>query len=342
MRYLHIDNVEPGQYLGKTIYSANGAVLLNEGVQLTVYMISTLRRIGVTMIYIRDKLLEDVTIENVVSDETKQAVMRKMGETFDTVLSGKEFSSKQLGSTVDNLIEEIMRNRDVLVQLTDIISEDNAMYIHAVNVCMMSVIVGLNLKFNANQLKELALGALLHDIGKIGLEEEDKADKRKMHTWRGFEYLKNKREYSLLIAHVAFQHHEHVDGSGTPRNLIGDQIHIYAKIVAIANLFDNLVSGTAGRKRMPPHEACEYMMSLSGTELDPAVLAEFFRIVSIYPTGTSVKLTTKEIGVIVGQHRGLPGRPIVRVIKSSPDDEVDIKEVDLAFQTTVFIDSIVN
>ncbi len=341
MRYVHLDNVEPGQYLGRTIYSASGAVLLNEGVQLTVYMISQLRRIGVTMIYIRDALFEDVVIENAVTDETKRAVMKRMGETFELVRSGKDFNTKQMSMTVDTMLEDLLRNRDVLVQLNDIVTEDNSLYIHAVNVCMMSVLVGINLGFNSTQCKEIALGALLHDIGKVGLDAEELSDKRKSHVWKGFELLKNKREYSLLIAHVAFQHHEHVDGSGHPRKLFGDQIHIYAKIVAIANLYDNLVYGRSGHERMPPHEACEYMMTLAGTKLDKDILVQFLKIVSIYPTGSSVRLSNREIGVIVGQHRGLPGRPVIRVVsKQSPDDDIQVKEIDLAVQTTVFIESV--
>jgi HD-GYP domain-containing protein (c-di-GMP phosphodiesterase class II) len=341
MKYVHVDTVEPGQYLGKTIFSGNGAILLSEGVQLTVYMINTLKRIGVTMVYIKDPALEDVEIVDVVSEETKRAVMQKMGETFASIRSGKELSSRALSLSIDTLLDEIMRNQDVLIQLTDIRTKDNEMYVHAVNVCMMSVMIGLNLGLTQTQLKELAIGALLHDIGKLELTADDESsDPKRHHTWRGFEVLKNKREYSLLIAHVAFQHHEQPDGEGVPRKLDGEQIHLYAKIVAAANMYDNLLSDPATGKRLLPHEATERMMAMSGTKLDRDVLIQFLKTVSIYPTGASVRLSTRETGVVVGQHRGLPSRPVVRIVKQDTDGQLEVKEVDLAKMNTVFIEAV--
>jgi HD-GYP domain-containing protein (c-di-GMP phosphodiesterase class II) len=205
----------------------------------------------------------------------------------------------------------------------------------------MAILMGINLGLNQTQLKELAIGALLHDIGKIELITDDTSeDVKRHHTWRGFEVLKNKREYSLLIAHAAFQHHEQPDGEGLPRKLTGDQIHLYAKIVAVANQYDNLLFDLSLGRRMLPHEATEHMMALSGTKLDHDVLIQFLKTVSVYPTGSSVRLSTKETGVVVGQHRGLPSRPIVRVAKQDADGELEIKEVDLAKQTTVFIEAV--
>lgn len=340
MKYTDIEAVEPGQYLGKTIFSSNGAVLLSAGVQLTVYMITTLKRIGVTMIYTKDPNFEDVVIDEVVSEESKRAVMKQMGDTFDTIRSGKVFNTKSLSITVDQLLDEITKNKDVLVQLTDIRTKDNMMYVHAMNVCMMSTLIGINMGLAPSQLKELAVGALLHDIGKIELITDDQSGDPKLHhTWRGFEVLKNKREYSLLIAHVAFQHHETIDGQGVPRGLTSDAIHLYAKIVAVANKYDNLLFDPVSGKRMLPHLACEEIMALAGTKLDHEVVVNFLRTVSVYPTGSSVKLTTRETGVVVGQHRGLPGRPIIRVVKQD-EDQLDVKEIDLAKHTTVFIENV--
>ncbi len=339
MRYVHVEDIEPGQILGRSIFSANGNVLLSENIELTVYMINTLRRIGVEMLYIKDEQFADVEIEEVVSEETKRKMTKKLGDMFDSIRSGKSFSDRSLSVSVDGLLDEIMENHDVLVQLSDIRTEDNRRYLHALNVCTMSVMTGMNLGLNAQQLKELAIGALLHDVGKVGIESEhDDPQTRNHHTWRGFDMIK--REQSLIIAHVALQHHESPDGSGIPRGLGEGEIHLYAKIVAVANMYDNLLFEEQDGKRMMPHEACEHLMALSGTKLDRDVLIEFLRIVSIYPTGVSVRLTTKETGVVVGQHRGLPGRPIIRIVLQDRDDSMDVKEVDLAKQPTVFIEAV--
>jgi HD-GYP domain-containing protein (c-di-GMP phosphodiesterase class II) len=338
MRIIDIDAVEPGHILGKTIFSGNGNVLLAEGVQLTPYMITTLRRIGVEMIYIQDELFDDVEIVDAVSEENKRAVMKQMGELHRSLRSGKPLNPRSVSVSIDSLLDDLTKNKDVLLQLTDIRTEDNRQYVHALNVCMISVMIGLNMDLNPHQLKELAIGALLHDVGKVGLDPAVKESIGRMHhTWRGFEILK--KDFSLMTAHVALQHHEQPNGRGIPRGLAADEIHLYAKIVSAANTYDNLLYNEDTGQRLKPHEACERMMAMSGTILDREVLIQFLKTVSSYPTGISVKLSTKETGVVVGQHRGLPGRPIVRVVKRDEHD-LDIKEVDLAKMTTVFIDEV--
>lgn len=340
MKYVSIENVEPGQYLGKTVYSSNGTVMLSAGVQLTVFMINTLNRIGVTMLYIQDPDFADVEPEDILSEATKQAVIQEMNDAFSAIRSGKDWSTKKVNVSVDRILEDVMNGKETLVQLTDIRTADNAQYVHAVNVCLMSTLIGINMGLNHGQLKDLAIGALLHDIGKISTADTPKQQDilKSHHTWSGFEIIKNKREFSLMVAHVALQHHERIDGKGMPRSLSAEEIHQYAKIVAVANTYDNLVNDFNGG-RMLPHVACEKMMAMSGTELDREVLVEFTRIISIYPNGTAVKLSTKETGVVVRQHRGLPGRPVVRLVKESGPD-LDVKEMDLARHTTVFIDAV--
>jgi len=338
MRLVDIESVEPGQVLGKTIYSSNGTVMLAQGVQLTVYMISQLKRLGVTMLYIQDQNFADVVVEDPISEETKRTVIRQLSETFESLRSGKPFSLKAVSSTVDQLLRDIMDNQDVLLHLTDIRTHDNAAYLHAINVCSASVMIGLNLGYNMQQLKELALGSLLHDIGKV--DAPDNEEGRNHHTWRGFETLKAQRDFSLLVAHTALQHHENVDGTGQPRGLTGDEIHPYAKITAVANTYDNLLHPPGGG-RVLPHEAVETLNAMSGTKLDHDMLVQFNRFVSIYPNGISVRLSNRQTGVVVGQHRGLPGRPIVRVLARDKDD-VRAEEIDLARHPTLFIEAVLS
>ncbi|MFC4303066.1 HD-GYP domain-containing protein [Cohnella boryungensis] len=341
MRLVDIEAVEPGQILGKTIFSSNGAVLLSTGVQLTVFMISTLKRIGVTTVYIDDPLYRDISHEDLLSEETKRAVIYQMSETFEQLRSGKTFSTKAVSQSVDELLEDVLKNQNLLIHLSDIRTADNAKFLHAMNVCMIASLLGVNMGFNMLQLKELAIGALLHDIGKLDAPEVEEG--RFHHAWRGFDLLKNKREYSLLVAHVAFQHHEAIDGSGVPRGLTGDDIHTYAKITAVANMYDNMIyPQNEDTPALMPHEACENLNAYSNTLLDHEVLVQFMRIVSIYPNGISVKLSNRQTGVVVGQHRGLPGRPVVRVIDKEGEDAVGYSELDLAQHPTLFIESVLS
>ncbi|CAM4391362.1 HD-GYP domain-containing protein [Paenibacillus tarimensis] len=339
MRYISIERVEPGHYLGKTIYSANGTVMLSAGVQLTVFMINTLNRIGVTMLYIQDTAYADIDISDMVSEETKQAVIREMNETVEAIRSGKEWKAGRIGVQINAILEAVLSSEGVLLQLNDIRTAENQWYVHAMNVCMISTLIGANMGLNSLQLKELAAGALLHDIGKVGAVPwvESTGTLQEHHTWRGFERLKSKQEFSLLTAHIALQHHEQPDGRGLPRGLAADEINSYAKIVAAANRYDNLVNPAIGG--LQPQDAVEKLMSMSEKELDHKVLIQFTRIISVYPNGMSVRLSTKETGVVVRQHRGLPSRPVVRIVRGSGED-FEVAEIDLALHTTVFIEAV--
>lgn len=347
MRHVHLDFVDGGQVLGKSIYSQDGRTLLQSGVLLTPSMLNTLRRIGVTMIYIQDKEFEDVKTEDVVSDETRREAIVSVSDIKQSVQEGKDFDSKSVGKSITSIIDDILRNKDILLSLTDIRTSDNHMFIHSLNVCIMSTIIGVNMGFNSTQLKELAMGALMHDIGKAvkddSIYRKPLPGESEDHTWVGFNLLRKKHEFTLATAHIALQHHEHVDGTGTPRGITGDQIHLYGKIVGVANYYDNLISEFLPGETCLPYEANEHIMGLVGKYFDHDIVIRFLRSIALYPTGTSVKLSNGHIGVVVGQHKGLPSRPIIRVIKKLSRqeglvyDETEVKEIDLAKETTVFI-----
>jgi putative nucleotidyltransferase with HDIG domain len=341
MRYITIDKLQPGHFLGRNVLNSNGTILLKEGVQLTPPMINTLKHIGVTSLYIKDSNFEDVEPQDILSDSTKHLVIGKLNETYNAIKSGKELNPKEVSQGVEAIMQDVLKNKTVLIELNEIRTLDLDSYLHAINVCVISTMIGNSMGLNQLQLKELSMGALLHDIGKAvqGCDDNSR-DLKDHHTWKGFELIKKRQELSLMIAHVAFQHHETLDGKGFPRGIAGEQIHLYARIVAVANLFENLIYNLDLEKRMMPHEACEYLMSLTLSSIDRDVLLHFLKCVSVYPTGVSVKLSTNQVGVVVGQHRGLPSRPILRLIQSEDDPYViDIRPLDLAQpdNATVFI-----
>jgi HD-GYP domain-containing protein (c-di-GMP phosphodiesterase class II) len=351
MRHINLDTVEPGQVLGKSIYANDGRTLLQSGVSLTPGMINTLRRIGVTMIYILQKEFEDVKIEDVVSDETRRNGISRVSEALQCVQSGKDFDTKAISQAASKIIEEVLRNRNVLLSLSDIRTKENYMFIHAINVCIMSTIIGANMDFNSSLLKDLAIGALLHDIGKV-YESSTTMQLRKPkeqdhHSWIGFNLLRKKHDINLSSAHIALQHHENIDGTGSPRGIMGDQIHVFGKITSVANHFDNMISGAFSGTMYLPYEASEHLMVLAGNTLDLDIVIKFLRSIAIYPTGSSVKLSTGEVGVVVNQHKGLPSRPVIRVIKRDQirdtftNEEHEVKEIDLSKEPTIFIKNVV-
>lgn len=356
MKHISVEQVEPGDILARSIYTSEGLSLLNAGVQLTVGMINNLRRFGVTMLSIKDPLLDDVDMEEVITETTRKDAIRNLSAAIQCVQSGKHMDVRGVQKSVNNIVEEVLKNRRVLLNLGDIRTADNALYIHSLNVCMMATVMGVALGYNNTQLKELSIGALLHDIGKLsGLSKEDSQDSdsdeeenlENHFTWLGFNVLRKKHEMSIVSAHVPLQHQEWVDGSGLPRGLSGEEIHDFAKIVAICNYYDDLISPFSEEKlTLAPYEACERIMGLAEKRFDLQMVILFLRSIALYPTGSSLKLSTGEIGVVIDQNRGLPSRPVVRVIRREQNSselmsvQHDIRDIDLSEEPTIFITGI--
>ena len=347
MKYRPIDEVEQSDKLGRNIYSNEGRVLLGKGISLTIGLIGRLKRMGVHAVYVMDDE-EDVSQESEeeasISDQTKREVMKNLSESFGIIQEGKDFHTKDLSQTTRHIIDELLHNKDVLLQLEDIRTKDNVLMIHSMHVAIMSVLVGIKLQYTNKELIELGIGAMLHDVGKLDEHKKEDLSSRDHHSWIGFNTLRQNREISTVSAHVAFQHHECLDGSGEPRGVAGKDIHPYARIVAVANTYDNLISPQDGSAPLLPYEAGERIMGLSGSQFDQDVVWQFLRSVAFYPNGSNVQLSNGSIATIVGQNKGLPQRPIVRIFSNNTKNQFvhyDVEEINLAKAPTIFINRMV-
>ena len=149
-------------------------------------------------------------------------------------------------------------NSELLSILSDVCVHDSYIFTHSVNVALYSIAVGMELKLPRNQLEDIGLGALMHDIGKVSVPQEilmkpgkltdEEFSIIKIHAEEGFDLLRNSHTVPLLVAHCAFQHHERLDGSGYPRGISEKDIHRYAKIIAVADVFDAVTSSTGLQK----------------------------------------------------------------------------------------------
>jgi HD-GYP domain-containing protein (c-di-GMP phosphodiesterase class II) len=136
--------------------------------------------------------------------------------------------------------------------------------------------------------------------------------------------LRQYRELHLFVAHVAFQHHERLDGSGYPRALQGEQILPLARIVAVADTYEAMISDRPFRRGRPPHLAMEELRTHSGHLFEPHVVRTFVQRMAVYPSATPVLLADGSVGVVVGQTAN-PRAPMVRLLgragRRFPEDE---------------------
>lgn len=352
MRQVSINRLKAGDILGRTIYSSEGRILLGRGMALTPAYITRLRELGISIIYIDDEESKDIVIEDVISEEHRREAMVSLEQSSQAVRIGKDFSGFEVKKAINNIIEDILYQKEIFISLMDMRSLDNQIYSHSVNVCVLATVLGKALQMNRENLETLAIGALLHDIGTVKLPKELVVKRTtfseqetilyKKHTEYGFEILRSKRELNLVSAHIAFQHHEWLNGSGYPRNLGGNAIHALAQIVGIVDFYDNLVNDGPGHSRVQPHEACEILMGSANKLFSHELVITFLKYVAAYPTGSTVRLNTGEVGIIVDQNKSLPMRPIVRVLQDASSlDKISAKEFNLVKNLTNFIKDIV-
>ncbi|HBP65555.1 MAG TPA: c-di-GMP phosphodiesterase [Desulfosporosinus sp.] len=350
MRQVSVNSLTMGDILAKTIFSSSGRILLGKGVKLTPLYIAKLRDMGISILYIEDERFNDVIVEDVISEEHRRDALDILEKSTRYIRLGKDIECFELKKVINNIVAEILFKKDILVNMMDMRSKDNQMFAHSVNVCVLSTVLGKALYLDQEKLENLAVGAILHDIGKVQLDSKlfnldsemtiEQAELFKTHTTLGFEDLKKRKDLNLIIAHIAFQHHEYMNGTGYPRHLNEGEIHPLAQIVAIADFYDKFTSDHSTEQRIMPHEACEILMGLAGTLYPLEMVRQFLKNIAAYPTGISVRLNTGEIGVVVDQNLSMPTRPIIRVFDESEFGQNDVKEYDMVEKRTIFIEKV--
>ncbi len=348
MQRLTLDRLKPGMEVARTIYNADGRVLLQIGIILDENYIRRLKEIDVLSVYIKDGIIDDVEIPEVISEETRIKTIKEIKQNFMALEKSRKLNTGAVKSLVDNILDEILYNSNVLVSLTDIQAFDDYTYGHSVNVCVLSIMTGITMGYNALKLRELALGALLHDIGKTKIDKSiiNKPDdltkaeyeEIKRHPQYGFDILRDYPEISLLSAHVAFQHHERWDGRGYPRGMTGENIHEYARITAAADVYDALMADRPYRPSYTVSQALTVLKRMAGIHLDKNVVLALIANIAVYPIGTLVELNTGNIGVVVDINKEYPTKPVLRIVYDMIARKVVAPhEIDLSKLTSVLI-----
>ena len=343
MRIIPVEAIKVGTKLGKTIYDCNGKILLKEGVKLTKPIIERLKKIEIHSVYIEDEY-SSIEIEDIIRPEVRQKSIKYLKETFNNIervvedesivgvtknkllkkINLEYFSS--IHKVAEDIVNEILSNDDILINLVDVKNASNYLYQHSINVAVLSLAMGVSMKMNKDDLIDLALGALLHDIGKLFIDkdianregklstEEDK--EFKTHPKKGYDYIKKSNLLNTQSLLIILQHHEQIDGLGYPNGLKGDKINDLAKIVAIADCYDYLTSDTEETRAISSADALEFIMVHCNNYFDCEYVKIFRKILIAYPKGTIVRLSNDDIAIVESTPANYPLRPKVKILKS--------------------------
>ncbi|WP_188454024.1 HD-GYP domain-containing protein [Virgibacillus oceani] len=357
MRLISTKSAKPGTILAQTIYNDNGQVLIKKGLLLTEKMLNRLLNQGITYIYIEDDLTGDIKIESALSEKLRKEATHAIKDIFfeikNTGLYDRSYllekKGNQLTSVIERIINEIVENEESLSLLADIFVTDDYIFQHSLNVTIYSLAIGTEMQLSHKELSEIGLGAMLHDIGKIFLDQEilkkpnklsdEEFEIVKSHTQLGFDFLRKNTNTPLVIAHCAYQHHERLDGSGYPRGLAGNAIHKYAKLISIADVFDAVTSNRVYRDAMLPHEGLEILYAGAVNLFEKEMVQAFKKSVAVYPKGLTVGLSDNREGIVVRQNKGLCDRPVIRIISENNNMVTEPYECDLSKAVNVMITS---
>ena len=332
MRLCSIKELDETMVLGKSIYHSNGKLLLGAGYRITPVIKDKLIERGYTHVYIMEEGSENVVPEDIISDEIRLQAKAKLADKMTEIKNQSQFKyvsrSKALKLIKEGYLKKVNITYDIRKVLEDVLNDisataslfmntvmikstDNYFLDHALNVTVLSILIGKKYRFDHNELMSLALGAYLHDIGKVIIENIKDSDKPgkadelyKEHPTFGYLLLHHSSNVSPMETQIVNQHHEYQNGSGFPIGLKGEnmppikrmvretkgQIFRMAEICCVADAFDNLAYNPLDKEQKSPDQAIKQIIMDSGTLYNSDVLQTMLKVVPFYPVGAYIKV----------------------------------------------------
>lgn len=260
----------------------------------------------------------------VISKQTQVSAFKAVSNVIHNVKSGLGIDTKQTTEVSKKLVEEVLQSPDAIMNLMDIKSFDDYTFTHNINVSTISLIIGQALGLTSSDLDDLATGCLLHDVGKLeiplsilnkdGKLTNDEFHEMKSHPTYGYEILSKSKGISERSRMVALQHHEKFQGGGYPRKLKGTEISLFARICAIADVYDALTTDRPYRVAMSAYEAMKIITAGIDDHFDPKILQAFVRKFSLFPAGSLVQLNDNSIALVLRNNPTSLIRPVIKIV----------------------------
>ena len=358
-----IKQLKPGMYVLAIFTGKSSLKVKSEGYILNDYGINKLLKAGVTHLVVDptkeksidkiDKVLPDTspsapppdkaspekssiksiakTLASLVSLEQEMGKAHKLYESakgiqqkiFTDIKLGKSPDIAVLQKTSDSMVASIFRNQDALACMSKLRSKNDYLIDHALSVSILMAIFAKHLHFQENVIKELTLGAFLHDVGmvlvsdsilnKTGKLTADEYQTVKRHVDQGLSILEDSPGLSHLAIKLVSEHHERLDGAGYPNSLNADDISKYGKMMAIIDSYDAMTTDRVFKTSITPVEAFKVLIKESPTLYDEVLVSKFIQCLGVYPVGTLVKLKSGKLGLVSKLNAGKPLHPVVHV-----------------------------
>lgn len=249
-----------------------------------------------------------------------------LSKAIDSLYQGKNIDIAPIADLSESIVDSIRCNPDAIHCVASLRQKDAYLLEHSLNVAFLMVSFGRHLGLNQHVLKQLAIGGLLHDVGKTQVQLEvlnkparltsEEFEHMKLHQVLSDPILDSIPGLSEMSRQVSLLHHEKLDGSGYPRGLAGGKISLVGRMSAIVDIYDALTATRCYKESMSPAAAFKILKSMTPHQLDSDLLNEFIRNVGVYPVGSLVELSDGRAGLVWESNETSILQPIVKCFYS--------------------------
>lgn len=311
---IHVSECKEGDMLAADIYNEQGVILAVEGTLLNAYVIDKLKELNIQRLKVYQNLLEPE------KDSGKNRIRKLIASNYNKSIgfvkqivkdlaAGRNLDYKVVVDAAEHIFSNIGESNAVIECLNKIKNTDEYTYTHSVNTAFYAMLIAKWLGMSEDKIKLAIKSGFLHDIGKVkipasilnkqGKLSEEELGLVRQHTVFGYELIKDMDDVEGEVKKAVLMHHERVDGSGYPFQAKGEAVNIYARIVAVADVYDAMTSDRAYKKRATPIEAFEMFDTIGLRIFDFNIMGTFVKnIVNCY-TGSKAILDNGEVGEIV-------------------------------------------
>lgn len=342
---------EIGEFSSQDYFDSRGILLLGKGQKVTPSLASFLNHQTVNSLHC------ECEFSNSISSDLHASTLLCFPRTapwlqrvyFETDLLKPELFLEAV-RFIDQLAEHLSLHPMISSEFEYLQTSDKVTYKHSVNVALLSYIIGKSMNFKGEKLRRLVLSALIHDIGKLDIPDEilnkpgaltqEELEIIQTHPTRGVA-----RSSDLLLPQsvlsTILQHHERWNGRGYPQGLAEQQILPSAQIMAVADVFDALITDRPYHAALPPYHALEILLKGSGTDFSPEVLQALLCMVRIYPPGSMVTLDSGEVGVVLRFPYPNLTQPKIQVLFDASGNPIESERfIDLSKDSSRYIRSL--
>ena len=346
MKAISVDKLQPGMELARTVVNDDMVVILSENTLLTKAHITRLGFLNIPSVYIKDEYELSPNYQSVMSlfnrgnafaSEYKE-VLRKVNSIIEATAQTGKIPVDKSKNLVHSSLAPMSKQSGVIDYLYELNHMADDLYNHSMRVAILTGVIGKWLYKKPNEINDLILAGFLHDIGKTKFP--DRLQSRRVETLKGedFErYMQHTIDGSHLINEdpkladgiklAALQHHEYMDGSGFPFGTKGEEIHEYARIIAIADLYDNITTEREGFVRQTPFDAIAKITEDMYSKLDPTISVTILKRIKDAFLGSKVMLSNGLEGTIVNYPNDFAQHPLVRIDQENVVDLNQHKDI---------------